>query len=58
MISHPGDGQTDCGGNCHCRLRRRRDGLYGFARADLFGDALPSTSPALKAADVRFVFAA
>lgn len=58
MISHPGDGQTDCSVHCTCRLVRRRGGLAGFSRADLFGEALPATSPALKAALVRHAFAA
>lgn len=36
FISHPGDGQTDCKTNCACRLVRRRDGVSGFSRAEIY----------------------
>ena len=36
IISHPADGQTDCGPNCTCRLRRRRDKVAAFSRVDLY----------------------
>ena len=44
MISHPGDGQTECLGNCTCTLKRRRGDLSGFDRPDIYraGEKTPS----------------
>jgi len=42
--AYPGDGSTECVFNCHCRLRRRSDGLEGFARVDLSGPRLSGPS--------------
>jgi hypothetical protein len=35
-LGHPGDGQTACKVNCHCRWYRTRSGLYGFSRPNIY----------------------